>query len=147
MRKQEQGTKHTPAPAVKATDGKKVSRRPPIRADDSDPIMRAIEGGPPLPEELTGRASNTGESLTELFMNGSAEHLADGFRGGSGDDPGTRIAPDDEGELLRTAGDAAEDEDSLDDGAAEADAPPAESTAESPAPGAGGKRPEKEKGS
>jgi hypothetical protein len=51
------------------------------------PDVPALEGGTPLPEELTGRASATDESVTELFAEESAAHLADGFRGGSGDDP------------------------------------------------------------
>jgi hypothetical protein len=41
----------------------------------------------PLPDELTGRASKTSEDLTTLFKNETPEHLADGFRGASGDDP------------------------------------------------------------
>ena len=41
----------------------------------------------PLPEELTGRASKTSEDLTALFENDTPEHLVDGFRGASGDDP------------------------------------------------------------
>ena len=52
----------------------------------------ALEGGTPLPEELTGRASATDESVTELFAEDSAAHLADGFRGGSGDDPESDVA-------------------------------------------------------
>lgn len=46
-----------------------------------------LEGETPLPEELTGRASGTGEDLTALFDNDTPQHLADGFRGGSADDP------------------------------------------------------------
>ncbi|MEO8449432.1 MAG: hypothetical protein ABI647_06565 [Gemmatimonadota bacterium] len=41
----------------------------------------------PLPEELTGRASKTDEDLTALFENETPDHLVDGFRGASGDDP------------------------------------------------------------
>jgi hypothetical protein len=45
----------------------------------------AFEGREPLPEEITGRASGTGDSLTSLFDNPSGAHLTDGFQGGSGD--------------------------------------------------------------
>ena len=45
----------------------------------------------PLPEELTGRASGTDETLTALFGNDSAGHLADGFRGGSNADQDVAI--------------------------------------------------------
>ncbi|MEO8029279.1 MAG: hypothetical protein ABJC74_05000 [Gemmatimonadota bacterium] len=50
------------------------------------PETPELEGVAPLPEELTGRASATAESLTSLFDNRSAGHLKDGFHGGSGDD-------------------------------------------------------------
>jgi hypothetical protein len=46
-----------------------------------------LEGEDPLPEELTGRASGTAEDLAALFDNDTPQHLADGFRGGSADDP------------------------------------------------------------
>ncbi|MBC8086152.1 MAG: hypothetical protein H7Z40_02735 [Phycisphaerae bacterium] len=52
----------------------------------NDPLNK---GDRPLPEELTGRATGTGEDLLSLFSNGSDEHLADGFRAGNGDDPDT----------------------------------------------------------
>jgi hypothetical protein len=55
-------------------------------ADTDRPATPILEGGIPLPEELTGRASGTGEDLTALFSNESGAHLADGFRGGSDDD-------------------------------------------------------------
>jgi hypothetical protein len=51
------------------------------------PDTPELEGGPPVPEELTGRASGTSEDLTALFDNDSRAHLADGFRGGSADEP------------------------------------------------------------
>lgn len=51
------------------------------------PDTPELEGGIPLPEELTGRASGTGDYLTALFDDETAAHLADGFRGGSGDEP------------------------------------------------------------
>jgi hypothetical protein len=68
---------------------------------------------------LTGRASATGESLTQLFSNRTAEHLSDGFCGGSGDDPDTDIARGGREALLQTdsadeledVGDAEEAED------------------------------------
>ena len=44
-----------------------------------------MEGREPLPEEITGRASGTDESLVALFDSGSTDHLVDGFQGGSGD--------------------------------------------------------------
>ena len=47
------------------------------------PEIRAV----PLPDELTGRASKTDDELTTLFQNPDDEHVADGFRGGSGDEP------------------------------------------------------------
>lgn len=50
-----------------------------------------LEGGTPLPQELTGRASGTEEDLGTLFANDAADHFADGFRGGSNDDPGSDI--------------------------------------------------------
>jgi len=50
------------------------------------PASPTLEGRVPLPEEITGRASGTDESLVELFDNTSDAHLADGFRGGSDDE-------------------------------------------------------------
>jgi hypothetical protein len=49
------------------------------------PQLPEIEGTP-LPDELTGRASKTNDDLTTLFDNGTEEHIADGFRGGSGEE-------------------------------------------------------------
>ncbi len=46
-----------------------------------------VDGITPLPEELTGRASGTDEDLVALFDNDTDKHLADGFRGGSEDEP------------------------------------------------------------
>jgi hypothetical protein len=63
--------------------------------ETSRPDTPELEGGTPLPEELTGRASGTGENLEALFENASAEHLSDGFRGGSGGDEGVAIPTDD----------------------------------------------------
>ncbi|HEY5219023.1 MAG TPA: hypothetical protein VIJ16_04400 [Gemmatimonadaceae bacterium] len=63
-----------------------------------------LEGGTPLPKELTGRASETREDLGMLFAREGAEHFADGFRGGSNDDPGSDILKDES-----TRPDAAED--------------------------------------
>jgi hypothetical protein len=56
-------------------------------AETDRPDTPQLEGGTPLPEEVTGRASGTDEELTALFDNESAGHLADGFRGGSADEP------------------------------------------------------------
>ncbi len=61
------------------------------RPDDPE-----LEGGTPLPEEVTGRASGTREDLGALFANGDAGHLADGFRGGSDDDSGSDFAKGDD---------------------------------------------------
>jgi hypothetical protein len=46
-----------------------------------------VDGITPLPEQLTGRASGTDEDLVALFDNDTDKHLADGFRGGSEDEP------------------------------------------------------------
>jgi len=46
-----------------------------------------LEGRTPLPAELTGRASARDDDLAALFDSDSAEHVTDGFRGASGDDP------------------------------------------------------------
>ena len=50
------------------------------------PDLEEIEDETAVPEELTGRADATNEDLTALFANDSAEHVTDGFRGGSDDD-------------------------------------------------------------
>ncbi len=55
------------------------------------PDTPELEGGTPPPEELTGRASGTSEDLTALFENDTADHLRDGFRGGSGGDQDVEI--------------------------------------------------------
>ena len=47
-----------------------------------------------LPEDLPGRADNTGEDLGALFDNTSKGHLADGFTG-SGDEDGENISQND----------------------------------------------------
>ena len=59
------------------------------------PDAPELEGVTPLPEELTGRASGTAEELGTLFGSDAADHFADGFRGGSNDDPGSNIPRDD----------------------------------------------------
>lgn len=69
-------------------------RRPHEAADTSRPSTPDLEGGVPLPEELTGRASGTDEDVTTLFGNNKADHLVDGFRGGSNDDPGSDLVKD-----------------------------------------------------
>jgi hypothetical protein len=72
-----------PAPVRQDTD---VGLPHPV-SDTDRPATPELEGGIPLPEELTGRASGTDEDLTALFNNESEAHLADGFRGGSEDEP------------------------------------------------------------
>ena len=57
------------------------------------PETPELEGRTPLPEELTGRASGTDDDLVVLFDEKNGEQLADGFRGGSDDEP----PADDEG--------------------------------------------------
>ena len=51
------------------------------------PETPELEGRVPLPEEITGKASGTDEGLVSLFGEQAGEHLADGFRGGSEDEP------------------------------------------------------------
>lgn len=63
----------------------------------------ALEGREPLPEELTGRASGTAEDLAALFDDGSGEHMADGFRGGSDDDEEADVKHVDTNEVEGTA--------------------------------------------
>lgn len=55
------------------------------------PEAPALDGRTPLPEEITGRSAGTDDDLVALFANRSSAHLADGFRGGSDDDP---VVPD-----------------------------------------------------
>ena len=54
------------------------------------------KGDGALPEEVTGRASRGGEDLVSLFANDQQDHMADGFRGGNGDDPETDVETADE---------------------------------------------------
>ncbi len=51
------------------------------------PETPELEGRTPLPEEVTGRASGTDDDLVVLFDEKNSEQLADGFRGGSEDEP------------------------------------------------------------
>ena len=51
------------------------------------PETPELEGRVPLPEEITGKASGTDDDLVTLFQDDGAEHIADGFRGGSEDEP------------------------------------------------------------
>ncbi len=60
----------------------------------SRPESPALEGRTPMPEELTGRADATAEDLRTLFASDTAEHFADGFRGGSNEDRETDIPED-----------------------------------------------------
>jgi len=73
--------------------GKKASsRQPKHEVSTTDrPENPELEGLTSLPEELTGRASRTDESLSTLFDNQSDKHLTDGFHGGSGDDDGSTL--------------------------------------------------------
>lgn len=81
---------------------KKGSRGLPHPVSDTDrPATPELEGGIPLPEELTGRASGTDEDLTALFNDESEAHLADGFRGGSEDEPVAESQADGSGEVER----------------------------------------------
>lgn len=57
----------------------------------SRPSTPELEGGTPMPEELTGRASKTDEDLTTLFNNAGADHIEDGFKGGSNQDVDVEI--------------------------------------------------------
>lgn len=57
----------------------------------SRPSTPELEGGPPMPEEITGRASKTDEDLTTLFANDGADHMEDGFKGRSNGDVGVQI--------------------------------------------------------
>ena len=63
------------------------------------PETPEFEGRMPLPAELTGRASGTDDDLVELFDEKNGEQLADGFRGGSDDEP----PADDEGSSTKGA--------------------------------------------
>jgi hypothetical protein len=55
--------------------------------DTTRPETPELEGRMPLPEELTGKATGTDEDLVTLFDDEAGEHIADGFRGGSDDEP------------------------------------------------------------
>jgi len=68
---------------------KRLDAKPSRHADGATSRAETpeLEGRIPLPEEITGRASGTGEDLIALFDDQSAAHVADGFRGGSGDVP------------------------------------------------------------
>jgi len=63
-----------------------VARLEPGEVSDH-PEDHDVDGITPLPEELTGRASGTDEDLVALFGNRTDQHMADGFRGGSEDEP------------------------------------------------------------
>jgi hypothetical protein len=54
----------------------------PLPAEEALPPELAA---PPVPDELTGRASRTEDDLAALFENEDQEHITDGFKGGSGD--------------------------------------------------------------
>lgn len=84
---------HSKAKKSKPGAKKKTgSRQPKHDVSTTDrPETPELEGLISLPEELTGRASRTDESLSTLFDNRSAKHLTDGFHGGSGDDDGSSL--------------------------------------------------------
>lgn len=83
-----------PMPESEVTEEKSVTAIPIAHADGGTRRAEtpSLEGRVPLPEEITGRASATGEDLVELFEDETGAHLADGFRGGSEDE--TREALD-----------------------------------------------------
>lgn len=68
----------TPLPRAGHADG-----------DTTRPETPALEGRTPMSPEITGRAAGTDDDLVSLFANGSSEHLADGFHGGSDDEHAT----------------------------------------------------------
>ncbi len=89
-----------PAQAAPVTQEDNVGLPHPV-SDTDRPATPELEGGIPLPEELTGRASGTDEDLTALFNNDSEAHMADGFRGGSEDEPLAESQADGSGEVER----------------------------------------------
>jgi len=71
-----------------------IAPLPPLSADELDTATELppdLEGAP-VAEELTGRASKTEDDLGALFGNDTEEHIEDGFRGGSGDEPETTVS-------------------------------------------------------
>jgi hypothetical protein len=68
------------------TDG--VAALPPIETEGTEAVPPPELSTPAVPDELTGRASKTEDDLESLFGNETVEHLDDGFKGGSGDEPG-----------------------------------------------------------
>lgn len=64
--------------------------------DTARPESPALEGREPMAEELTGRASATDEDVGTLFGNNKSDHLADGFRGGSNNDPDSDLLKDED---------------------------------------------------
>ena len=68
---------------------KKRKHMPTSHADGATtrPETPELEGRIPLPEELTGKASATDDDLVTLFDGNEGGHIADGFRGGSEDEP------------------------------------------------------------
>ena len=66
-----------------------IAPLPPLSSDEDAPADLPPElEDEPVADELTGRASKTEDDLGALFSNETEEHLDDGFKGGSGDDPG-----------------------------------------------------------
>jgi hypothetical protein len=70
------------AAETRATGGQQHADGGTTRAETPE-----LEGRTPLPEEITGKASGTDEALEEMFDSDDDEHLTDGFRGGSEDEP------------------------------------------------------------
>ncbi len=84
-----------PQGGPKSTDlgvpSRDITPLPPLSTDELDAAIDLppeLEGAP-MSEELTGRASKTDEDLKSLFANESEDHIEDGFKGGSGDEPET----------------------------------------------------------
>lgn len=63
--------------------------------DTTRPETPDLEGRTPLPEEITGKASGTDKDLVALFSDEDGDHIADGFRGGSEDEPRENDSEDD----------------------------------------------------
>jgi hypothetical protein len=100
-KKAKPSARNTPAAKKKSS----AARQPKHDVSTTDrPESPELEGLTSLPEELTGRASRTDESLSTLFDNQSAKHMTDGFHGGSGDDGSTLDQTDNPGDVAEEEG-------------------------------------------